>query len=189
MDHDTTWYGGRPGLRRHCVRCRPSSPHWQGHSSPQTLRPIPFVDDAKCTLVTAVCVNIVQNAKCQRVLVLALCLVVFCVTMQSPAAASWASTSSGTRTVSATSVDLWRRESGLPGYQSGLSGAWQSDERALRASDLCTGSASVRVSGTSVWQRYSEIHESTRSQYDLSTESKLWNLWHSPHSARILHQV
>ena len=26
MDQDITWYGGRPRPRRHCVRCRPSSP-------------------------------------------------------------------------------------------------------------------------------------------------------------------
>ena len=35
MDHDTTWYGGRPRPRRHCVRWRPSSPT-KGHR-PQFL--------------------------------------------------------------------------------------------------------------------------------------------------------
>jgi len=31
MDQDATWYGGRPRLRRHCVRWRPSSPP-KGHT-------------------------------------------------------------------------------------------------------------------------------------------------------------
>jgi len=26
MDQDTTWYGGRPRPRRHCVKCGPISP-------------------------------------------------------------------------------------------------------------------------------------------------------------------
>jgi len=35
MDEDTTWYGGRPWLRRHCVRWELSSPlHGKGYSSP-----------------------------------------------------------------------------------------------------------------------------------------------------------
>jgi len=34
MDQDSTWYGGRPRPRRHCVRWRPSSPTEKGHSSP-----------------------------------------------------------------------------------------------------------------------------------------------------------
>jgi len=33
MDQDTTWYGGRPRPRQHCVRWGPSSPR-KGHSSP-----------------------------------------------------------------------------------------------------------------------------------------------------------
>jgi len=34
MDHDATWYGGRPRPRRHCVRWGPSSPAKKGHSPP-----------------------------------------------------------------------------------------------------------------------------------------------------------
>ena len=33
MDHDTTWQGGRPRPRRHCVRWGPSFPSVKGHSS------------------------------------------------------------------------------------------------------------------------------------------------------------
>jgi len=32
--NNATWYGGRPRLRRHCVRRGPSSPLGHGHSSP-----------------------------------------------------------------------------------------------------------------------------------------------------------
>jgi len=32
MYQDTTWYGGRPQPRRHCVRWDPASPHIKGHS-------------------------------------------------------------------------------------------------------------------------------------------------------------
>ena len=34
MAQDTTWYGGRPQPRRHCVGWEPSSPHGKGHNSP-----------------------------------------------------------------------------------------------------------------------------------------------------------
>jgi len=38
MDHDATWYGGRPRARRHCVRCAtqlpPPKKKGEGHSSP-----------------------------------------------------------------------------------------------------------------------------------------------------------
>jgi len=34
MYQDATWYGRRPRPRRYCIRCRPSSPHGEGHSSP-----------------------------------------------------------------------------------------------------------------------------------------------------------
>jgi len=33
MDQDATWYGGRPRLTRHCVRCRPSCPQKKGAST------------------------------------------------------------------------------------------------------------------------------------------------------------
>ena len=39
MDQDATWYGDRPQPRPHCVRCRPSSPHGKGHSSPHFFAP------------------------------------------------------------------------------------------------------------------------------------------------------
>jgi len=35
MDQDTTWYGGRPRPKRHCVRWGTSYAHGKGHSSPQ----------------------------------------------------------------------------------------------------------------------------------------------------------
>jgi len=34
LDKDSTWYGGRPRARPHCVRLGPSSPHGKWHSSP-----------------------------------------------------------------------------------------------------------------------------------------------------------
>jgi len=39
MDQDTTWYGGRPRPRQHCVRWGPCSPResGKGHSSPQNF--------------------------------------------------------------------------------------------------------------------------------------------------------
>jgi len=37
MDHDVTWYGDRPWLRRHCVRWGPSSPSSKRGQSPQFL--------------------------------------------------------------------------------------------------------------------------------------------------------
>ena len=37
MNQDTTWYGGRPRPRRHCVRWRPSSPTERG-----TVAPLPL---------------------------------------------------------------------------------------------------------------------------------------------------
>jgi len=39
IDPDSTWYGGRPRLRRHCVRWGPSSPHRKGHNSSPTFQP------------------------------------------------------------------------------------------------------------------------------------------------------
>jgi len=39
MDQDTTWYGGRPRPRRHCVRWGPSSPPRKGHSSFMWFQP------------------------------------------------------------------------------------------------------------------------------------------------------
>ena len=42
MDHDSTWYEGRPRSRPHCVRWRPSTPPRKGHSS-GTFRPISVV--------------------------------------------------------------------------------------------------------------------------------------------------
>jgi len=40
MDHNATWYGGRPWPRRHCVRWEPSHPRPKGgHSSPCLLWP------------------------------------------------------------------------------------------------------------------------------------------------------
>ena len=38
MHQDATWYGGRPQLRRLCVRWGPSSPPLQGHSPPNFRR-------------------------------------------------------------------------------------------------------------------------------------------------------
>jgi len=35
MDQDATWYGGRPQLRRNCVRLGPSSPPQKGGVLPQ----------------------------------------------------------------------------------------------------------------------------------------------------------
>jgi len=35
LHQDTTWYGGRPQPRRHCVIWVPSSPPIKGHSRPQ----------------------------------------------------------------------------------------------------------------------------------------------------------
>jgi len=34
IDQDTTWYGGRPRPRRHCVKWRPSSPTERGTTTP-----------------------------------------------------------------------------------------------------------------------------------------------------------
>ena len=43
MDQDATWYGGRPRLRRHCVRWGPSS------SSPRGAHPAPhFSANVRC---------------------------------------------------------------------------------------------------------------------------------------------
>jgi len=39
MYQDTTWYGGRPQPRQHCVRWGPSSPPLKGHSPPN-FRPM-----------------------------------------------------------------------------------------------------------------------------------------------------
>jgi len=39
MDQGATWYGGRPRLRRHCVRWRPSSPSPKRGRSLQILDP------------------------------------------------------------------------------------------------------------------------------------------------------
>jgi len=41
MRKDTTWYGGRPQSRQHCVRWGPSSPPLKGHSS-QIFGPYPL---------------------------------------------------------------------------------------------------------------------------------------------------
>jgi len=40
MDQVSTWRGGRPRLRRHCVRWGPSSPTVRGTTAPPTLRPM-----------------------------------------------------------------------------------------------------------------------------------------------------
>ena len=54
MDQDTTWYGGRPRPRPHCVRWGPSSPP-KGHSSPSNVRPMSVVakqlGGSRCHLV------------------------------------------------------------------------------------------------------------------------------------------
>jgi len=39
VDQDATWYGGRPRLRRHCVRWRPSSPPRKGAQQPPLFVP------------------------------------------------------------------------------------------------------------------------------------------------------
>jgi len=41
MDHDATWYGGRPQPRRHCVRWGHSSPPLKGHN-PQIFGQCPL---------------------------------------------------------------------------------------------------------------------------------------------------
>ena len=37
MDQDTTWYRGRPRLRRYCVRLEPRSPHGKRQQQPPLL--------------------------------------------------------------------------------------------------------------------------------------------------------
>ena len=53
MYQDTTWCGGRPQPRRHCVRWGPSSPTLMGHS-PSNFRPMSVVairlDGSRCHL-------------------------------------------------------------------------------------------------------------------------------------------
>ena len=61
MDQDTTWYGGRPWPRRHCVRWGPSSPPMERGTAAPTFRLItmakrsPISANAELLFMVALC--------------------------------------------------------------------------------------------------------------------------------------
>ena len=61
MDHDDTWYGGRPQPRPHCARWGLSSPLQKGGRAPN-FRPMSIVpkrlDGSRCHLVVVRCIVI-----------------------------------------------------------------------------------------------------------------------------------